>query len=156
MLLLLFEIDGIRYGLDTRSVLSVVADEVSRPLPGAPVGVAGLLLHAGEPIPVIDVNVLVTGAPARRRLSTRIVIVPFEQGAPGARIGLRLERANDAVRIDPAAFREIGVTAPDAPCLGPVAELGDGEWIQRVEVATLLTPELQASLRGGFQPVAPE
>lgn len=155
MLLLLFEIGGVRYGLDTRGVLAVVEDEVSRPLPGAPVGVAGLLLHAGEPIPVIDVSVLVTGTPAGRRLSTRIVIVPFEQGAPGARIGLRLERANDAVRVDPAAFRDIGVTAPDAPCLGPVAEIGNGEWVQRVEVTSLLTPELQASLRGTLQSAGP-
>lgn len=151
MLLLLFEIGGVRYGLDACSVLSVVADAISRPLPGAPAGVAGLLLHAGEPIPVIDVSALVTGTPAGRRLGTRIVIVPFEQGAPGARIGLRLERANDAVRIDADAFRDIGVTAPDAPCLGPVAELGDGEWVQKVEVAALLTPEVRASLQGCLQ-----
>lgn len=151
VLLLLFEIGGVRYGLDSREVLAVVADELDRTLIGAPPGIAGLLLHAGEPIPVIDVSSVVTGTPAARRLSTRIVIVPYPQGAAGARIGLRLERANDAVRLDPAAFRDIGVTAADAPCLGPVAALGDGGWVQRVEAAALLTPALQASLQSALQ-----
>lgn len=154
MLLLLFDVNGTRYGLDVRDVLVVVADECSRPLPGAPSGVAGLLLHGGKPIPVIDVTEVITGKPARRRLSTRIVIVPFEDGTPGARIGLRLERANDAVHVDPAAFRDIGVTAVDSPCLGPIADLGDGLVVQLVKVDSLLTPALKASLLGTPPPEA--
>lgn len=148
VLLLLFEIKGVRYGLPARDVIELVPDGITRPLPGAPSGVVGLLVRGGKPIPVIDVSEIITGIPAERRLSTRIAIVPHGYGQPGACIGLRLERASDAARIALSAFREIGVTAADAPCLGPIATWGDGKMVQRVELDRLLTPALKASLKG--------
>lgn len=152
MWLVLFSVKGIRYGLDARDVIVVVADRQCRPLPGAPSGVAGLIMHGGKPIPVIDVSEALTGAPAERRLSTRIVIVPYKPAGPEARIGLRLERSNDAARIERSAFSEIGVNAPDTPCLGPIADLGGGWLVQLVEIDRLLTPAIKASLQGSAAP----
>lgn len=141
MLLLTFEIDRVRYGIDAREVLEVVVDGISRPLPGAPAGVPGLLLHRGTPIPIIDVAEIVTGTPAKPRLSTRIFVVGLEQGGHGVRFGLRVEAATDAVELQPEAFREIGIHLPGAPCLGAVARLSDG-LIQLVHVRDLLSPAI--------------
>lgn len=152
MWLVLFTIKGIRYGLNARDVLVVVADRECRPLPGAPSGVVGLMMHDGKPIPVIDVGEAITGVPAERKLSTRIVIVPYKPAGPDARIGLRLARANDAARVEASAFSEIGVSAPDTPCLGPVADLGGGWLVQLVEVERLLTPAIRASLQPSSVP----
>ncbi|GAB2921980.1 chemotaxis protein CheW [Paraburkholderia jirisanensis] len=84
MLFLLFDLDGDRYALDAREIVEVLALRPVRPVPGAPVWVAGVAQRHGAPLPVVDVPRLALGRPARQLLSTRLVIVRYESGASDA------------------------------------------------------------------------
>jgi chemotaxis-related protein WspB len=145
MLLLLFRIGEERYGVDAIDVSEVLSDEPLRPLPGAPPGVAGLLALADDMVVVLDVAESVTGTPARRCRSTRIMVIRPGVGVPGARLGLRVEGLTDAVQVDPVQFSELPLAAAQAPCLGPVARL-EGGLVQRLRIEDLLSPAVRASL----------
>lgn len=143
-LYLQFEIDGHRYLVDARSVAAVLPLPALKPLPGAPVGVAGAANHQGAPVPVIDLTALATGRAAPDRLSTRLVLARYP--APGGErlLGLVAERATSVARLDEKEFSEPGVTA--APWLGGVAPEARGGLAQRVDVVELLPPALRDAL----------
>jgi chemotaxis-related protein WspB len=142
MLLLLFKIAETRYGIDAREVLEVRSDTALRPLPGSPRGVIGLLMLRGDPVPVIDVSLVISDSPARNRRSTRILIVATDHKTL---VGLRVEGAIDAVRVDDSKFAEVGLAVPGAPCLGPVASLDDG-LVQKVIPSSLFSPDIRSSI----------
>jgi chemotaxis-related protein WspB len=145
MLLVLFKIAEAHYGLDARTVTEIVPAIPLRPFPGAPAGVAGLLTHRGQAVPVVDLRMLTVGESCAPRLSTRILVAEYPPGPPGARIGLRVESADDAIVVDPADFMDTGVTAPDAPYLGRVIQHGRG-LIQLIDIERLIPQSLQLCL----------
>jgi chemotaxis-related protein WspB len=145
MLLVLFRIAEEQYGVDARAVTEIVPAIPLRPFHGAPAGVAGLLTHRGQAVPVIDLGMLTGGEPCAPRLSTRIVVAEYLRGPPGARIGLRVESANDAIQVEPADFMDTGVTAPDARYLGKVIQHRLG-LIQLIDIERLIPESLQQCL----------
>jgi chemotaxis-related protein WspB len=145
MLIVLFKIAGEQYGLDARTLTEILPAIPLRPFPGAPAGVAGLLTHRGEAVPVIDLALLTGGEPCPSRLSTRIVIADYSPGPPGARIGLRVEYADDAIQVKTEDFRDAGVTAPDARYLGKIIQHPLG-LIQLIDVERLIPEPLQQCL----------
>ena len=148
MLLVLFNIGSERFGLDARELTEVLPAVPLRPVLGMPQGVAGLLLHREALVPVIDLDVLTSGRPCATRLSTRILVAHYRAGPEGARIGLRVDRANDTETVDPAEFEDSGLTAAKPPYFGPVLRRGL-RTIQLVNVDQLLTDEVRASLFTG-------
>jgi len=89
---------------------------------------------------------LILGRTARRRLSTRIVIVNCSgtDDAP-RKLGLIAEKATATVRLDPAQFSESGVSNGETPYLGPVARDAQG-LIQWLSVPQLLPPTVRSVL----------
>jgi chemotaxis-related protein WspB len=77
--------------------------------------------YRGRFIPAVDLSLRETGIPARRWLSTRILVV---QGRDGDLLGLVAEQAATMLRLDPADF-------------APFAK-GPQGLVQRVELADLL------------------
>lgn len=146
MLLVLFNIGAARYGLSADAVTRIEPDAPLRALPGAPNGVIGLLAAPEGPVPVIDLSLLTLGTRAPGRINTRILLVRWPSDGVDALIGLRVEHADDALRVEPADFETTGIATPDAPFLGPVVRHGGG-FVQRIELDALLTPALQTSLR---------
>lgn len=144
MLFLLFQLGEERYALDVACVAEVLPLVGVRPIPQAPPAVAGVFSCRGTLLPAVDLCQLILGRPARRRMSTRLVIVdhPGEQGEVH-RLGLIAERVTETARLDAAAFVASGVEVSTAPYLGPIAVDTRG-LVQRVEVRGLLS----ASLRG--------
>ncbi|BAL27275.1 chemotaxis protein CheW [Azoarcus sp. KH32C] len=138
MLFLLFQLGEERYVLDTASVAEVLPLVGMRPIPHAPPGLAGVFSWRGTPLPAIDLAQLILGRPARRRLSTRLILVdyPAEAGGP-TRLGLIAEGVTETVRLDPADFTDAGPAVDAAPYLGPVANDGRG-LVQRFELRHLL------------------
>jgi chemotaxis-related protein WspB len=168
MLFLLFDLDHDRYALDAREIVEVLALRPVRPIPGAPAWVAGVAQRHGAPLPVVDVAQLALGRPARQRLSTRLVIVRYENRAPvphdgasndgasgdGASVhllGLIVESATQTRRIARTQFADTGIATPHARWLGPVASDG-GTLVQWVQVQHMLSDEVKALL---FVPAAP-
>lgn len=142
-LFLQFEIGGHRYLIEARTVAAVLPRPGLKPLPGAPAGVAGVANYQGRPVPVIDLAELATGRPAADRLSTRLVLVRYRAPSGEKLLGLVAERATSVARVDEKTFAPAGVAA--APWLGGVTP-ASGALAQRVEIESLLPPELRAVL----------
>ncbi|WP_240156451.1 chemotaxis protein CheW, partial [Burkholderia sp. Ax-1720] len=73
MLFLLFELEGARYALDAADIAEVLPLAAAKPIPGAPAWVAGIVIHRGVPVPVIDVSRLALGRAAAPRRSARTI-----------------------------------------------------------------------------------
>ncbi|KWF21973.1 chemotaxis protein CheW [Burkholderia pseudomultivorans] len=138
-LFLMFELEGERYALDAAGIDAVLPLAATKAVPGAPDWIAGLLMHGGQPVPVIDVPMLALGRRAHALRSTRLVMVRYRTGPAAAErlIGLIVERATQTMRIDRAAFRASGVSTLRTRWLGQVANTPDGI-VQQVSVSDLL------------------
>ena len=143
MLFILFQIGRDRYALSASGIIEVLPLTNLKRVPGAPVGVAGVLNYHGNPVPVIDLNEMMLAEPAARRLSTRIILVkyPLEAQHPHP-LGLIAEHATNMIRRSIQDFVETGVESENAPYLGRVAN-DTGGLIQWIEVERLLTPEVR-------------
>ena len=138
MLFLYFQLGEDRYALDCSQVIEVVPLLAIKQIPQAPAAVAGAFNYRGKPVPVIDLSVLALGRPARRHMSTRIVIVTYPDGDGTQHLlGLIAEKATKTVRRDATDFTSSGVLSDGAPYLGPVASDPDG-LLQWIEVKKLL------------------
>ena len=97
MLFLQFRIGQDLLALAAASIVEIVPLTMLRPVRGE-----GLSFDwRGRFIPAVDLSLRDTGTPARRRLSTRIVVV---RGGDGEPWGLIAEQATTMVRLDPADF----------------------------------------------------
>ena len=137
MLLLFFELGSHRYALDASVIREVLPLVEIRPIPQAPPAVSGVFDFRGTLVPVIDLSVLVTGAPAATRLNTRIVIVDYPTGGGETRpLGVIAERAIRTERRESADFVHAGVSNDAAAYLGPVLRDSAGlvQWIDVTRV----------------------
>jgi chemotaxis-related protein WspB len=143
MLFLLFQLDTDWYALDAGQIVEVLPMVEIKQIPQAPPGIAGLFNYRGQPVPAVDLSALALGTPARRRISTRLVLVhyPDAQGVPRL-LGLVAEKATEALRREAGDFREAGLRSSGAPWLGPVCADARG-MIQWVQAQKLLSPEIR-------------
>jgi chemotaxis-related protein WspB len=144
MLFLLFELDRDRYALDAGRIVEVLPLVDLKRVPRAPPAIAGVLRYRGTPVPVIDLCQVALERPARRRLSTRIVLVR-SSGEDGReqQLGLIAEAATETLRREPSDFRTAGITNGAASYLGPVTEDARG-LIQWIDVDRLLPEPVRA------------
>jgi chemotaxis-related protein WspB len=143
MLFILFQIGRDRYALSARSIIEVLPLMNLKRVPCAPVGVAGVFNYRGAPVPVVDLNEMMLGEPAARRLSTRIIVVKYPLDALHSRaLGLIAEHATNMIQRSLQDFIETGVESDSARYLGRVTNDAEG-LIQWIEVERLLTPEVR-------------
>lgn len=144
-MLVLFTLDGDRYGIPVRDVVEITPLVRLRKIPLTPPWVAGLFNYRGSAIPVIDLCRLTGASPCRLRLSTRIIVVNYPQADAGRPLGIIAEQVTEVVRLAEQDFAPAALRVEDAPFLGKVAVLPEGI-IQRIEVAGLLPETLRDSL----------
>lgn len=154
MLLLTFQIGAHRFALDTRQVIRVLPMVEHRPLPQAPPGVAGVFGYRGAPVPLIDLSAIALGSQASVRMSTRIILVEYEDGDETHPLGLLAEKTTETLRRAEADFTDSGLTLEGSPWLGPITH-DDRGMIQRVEVQALLPDSVRAVLFRQPQPSLP-
>ena len=143
MLFLLFQLGKDRYAIDVHRVVEVLPMVAVKRIPQAPAAVQGAFNYRGTTVPLIDVSQLALGRPAQARLSTRIVVVDYPDGAGQSRmLGLLAEHVTETFNRAAGDFQDSGVSLPEAPYLGRVAsdEQGLVQWIQ---VEHLLTVEVR-------------
>jgi chemotaxis-related protein WspB len=146
MLFLLFQLGADRYALPAGEVTEVLPLVALKSLPGAPLGVAGLIDYRGTAVPVVDLSALTLGRPAAQRVSTRVLMVKYPLARDETRLlGLIAEKATETMARQPEDFKPTGVTSESTRYLGPVAHDPRG-LIQRIEIDALLTPALRAAL----------
>lgn len=146
MLLLVFEAGNNRYGIEASEIIEVVPVVSFKRIPHAPAYVAGLFNYRGSVVPVIDLQALLGETPARRLLSTRVMVVRFSSAhGPERQLGLLAERITETRRCRPEELQPAGVKPEEAKYLGPVlAE--SGSFVQKVTVSEILSEDVKQIL----------
>jgi chemotaxis-related protein WspB len=143
MLVLTFHLGGERFGLPVDLVREVLAWPSLRQLPSAPDYVAGMLNYHGELVPVIDLNHLTGALACRPLMSSRIMLVSYGlRGGTPRLLGLLAQGVVGTSKVDPIELTEHGLKLDEAPYLGQLVVTG-GETMQLVDIAKLLTPEVE-------------
>lgn len=139
MLALTFQVGADRMAVDVRRVREVVPRVRLAPATGGPPWAAGVFVHRGRVVPVVDLYRLVGAGECPPLLSSRIVLVPFPPGSDRL-VGLLASQVADV--------REL----PDPPAGGPAGGLGapvaDGTGVLRLldPDRLLAEPHLTAAL----------
>jgi chemotaxis-related protein WspB len=141
VLFLLFRLGSDCYALDTSRVVEILPLVDIRTMPRSPSKIVGTINYRGAFVPVLDFSDLAFGARATPRLSTRIVLIRFDEQAQHL-LGLIVENATETLRLEPGAFVSPGIVNNSAKYLGPIA-MGPHGMVQRLELDQLLPASLQ-------------
>lgn len=121
MLILLFYLGDAMYGINCEKIREICPLVKLEKIPHAPEYFAGLFKYRGAIVPVIDLRRLIQDKPCDMRLSTRIILVDFqnEKGTSYV-VGFMAERVTETVRQSKEAFVSSGVNLGGAPFLGGI------------------------------------
>ena len=145
MMILLFSVNGDKYGINVRDIAEVLPSVALKHFPNGPEHIAGLLNYRGLAVPVIDLTLLMTAQASRNRISSRIVLIDFHHEDESRQLlGLLIEKITETLRIPDNAFTHSGVITHESPFLGDIAIHND-IMIQIVNVRKIL-PEPVRSL----------
>jgi chemotaxis-related protein WspB len=146
VLFLLFNLGADRYAIAASEVAQVLPLVSVKPIPQAPVGLAGLFDLHGTLVPAIDLRLAMVGEPAAQSLSTRLIVISSLDGAGARRaIGLIAEKVTRTVDWDPATFVDCGIRTGCASYAGPMARDSD-RLVQRLDPAELLPATIRDAL----------
>ncbi len=146
MLMLLFYVGPDRYALTCSQVVEVIPLVELRKLYHAPEYMAGLFNYRGSIVPVLDLCDLIQGSGSRNCLSTRIILVKYQQTNQNSRlIGLMAERVTDTVDVLESQFKEEAIHLENAAYLGKIIMDEQGT-IQELRLESLLSKQAQAFL----------
>ena len=138
MLFLVFQLGPDRYAIEAAHVVEVLPLVNSKHIPRAPLGVAGVFDYHGTPVPLIDFTELAQGTPSRKWMSTRIILVNYQDKSGTMRLlGFLAEHVTETMHRSEEDFADSGVVS-DAPYLGRVITDAAGI-IQRIGIQNLLS-----------------
>jgi purine-binding chemotaxis protein CheW len=101
--ILIFEVDGQRHGIAAADVQVLLPALTIAPLPGAPVGVEGVINLRGAVVPVLDVRRRF-GMPAKELgLADHFIVVRWQDRLTA----LHVDRALELVRLNIGALAEV-------------------------------------------------
>lgn len=127
---LLVTVGGKRFALDAGEVIEVLPVVAFRPAGTGPKWLLGLFNVRGALLPLVDLSIIVDGAPTELRLGSRIVVLRLEgdlfEGATRS-VGLLVPEVTGlAVRDFQAMGAHEGFSFAGAPHLGPTIVDDDG------------------------------
>jgi purine-binding chemotaxis protein CheW len=96
LLVLTFETNGERFGVDAAIVVEVIRSCATTPLPGAPEAIEGVLDLRGELVPVVDLRARSAGIP--RPISTDDHLIVLLAGEE--KLAVRVDRVLDLASIE--------------------------------------------------------
>jgi chemotaxis-related protein WspB len=143
MLLLMCQVGSNRYAIDSCNVREVLPRVNLHRLSGDAPWLAGLLIHRGAAIPVLDLTQLTEQTPCPNRLSCRILIVETDLSGAPRNIGLLVEQVGLA-EIQSATKEESGEQA-GSTALGRLC-LDDQGIFQLIDLSRLVPESRQAVL----------
>jgi chemotaxis-related protein WspB len=151
MLVLTFQAGNEKLALDLRRVREVVPRVRLTPLSGMPEWHAGVFVHRGDVVPVIDLHRLAGAEVCPPHLSSRIVLVAPRRA--GARLVGLLASQVVATRELPIDGIAVTGRASDSPSFGAV--VADGKGVIRVFDPDSFLPEtFWSKLLGGAEGAA--
>jgi chemotaxis signal transduction protein len=131
------ELSGHRYALPMEQVIELALCVRSRPLPGAPFVVEGMVNHGGTAIPLVSLR-RVLGLPVRETWNDHLIVVQ----TPTRIVALRVDRAVGLLTVDDAAVTS---AAPSRQVRGVVV-LADNDLLYIQDVDALLSLSEDAEL----------
>jgi purine-binding chemotaxis protein CheW len=148
---LIFEVDGQRYGLPSADVRELVRAVTITPLPDAPAVIEGVVNVRGTVLPVLDMR-------ARFRLPAKALDLSdhFIVASAGSRgVILHVDGATHLALLDEASIQSSESLGPNATYVAGVAKLEDGMVLIH-DLATFLSDAEGASLDAAMRgPVLP-
>jgi chemotaxis-related protein WspB len=146
MRVLTFQVGADRLALPLASVVEVVPRvRLHRPT-GAAAWLAGLLLHRGEAVPVVDLFALAGAGECPAALSSRIILVPTPAEGTAGLLGLLAAQVADVRELPADAPRLPSPCTPGQPDFGPMTVEG-GEVLRLVDLRRLLPEAGRSQLR---------
>ncbi|MDB4987566.1 MAG: Positive regulator of CheA protein [Myxococcaceae bacterium] len=107
LVVLVFELDGHRYAIDTDSVLEIVRAVQPVRLAKAPAVIAGVINARGEVLALLDLRARFELPTTPVRVHDVFVIVQSQT----RRLALRADRASELMRVPRASMSALGTTA---------------------------------------------
>ncbi|MEI6090529.1 MAG: chemotaxis protein CheW [bacterium] len=104
MLVVLFDIDGQKFGIDSQYIKEVIPYVQSNPVLYAPPYIIGEIIYQEEAIPLIDLNMLFSGNPADEYFSSRIAILRLLHEPQGLKIALLANKMTKTVNCEDNEF----------------------------------------------------
>jgi chemotaxis signal transduction protein len=124
MLALTFQVGSDRVAVDVRRVREVVPRVRLTPAAGGPAWVAGVFVHRGRAVPVIDLYRLAGAGECPPHLSSRIILLPDPAGGPDALIGLLATGVAEIRELpDPTAGSDARTESLFGPAVADGADL---------------------------------
>ena len=128
---MLVRVQAQRYAVAATRIVQVLPTLEWRTVPGTSRETLGLVDYHARPVPLVDLSLVLGGAPTPLSMGSRILILD------GIRLGVLVEQVLGTWHRDPS-----GAAAPhdrplDAPYLGPILS-DSGGMIQHIEVDQLL------------------
>jgi purine-binding chemotaxis protein CheW len=120
--LLIFEVGGQRYGLPAADVREVLRAVTLTPLPHAPALVEGVINVRGTLIPVLDLRARFRLPPQPLDHTDHLIVAR----AAVRLVALRVDRALELARPDPAAVERAEAVVPGVVYVAHLAKLPDG------------------------------
>lgn len=144
-MLLLFKINGERYGLDVADVVELLPYVVLQRLPKSPTYIAGLMNLRGRIVPVVDLSILLCDRPVRRLMSSRIILIRPVKSETRL-VGLLAENVTETIKVAEDIFTDTGIQPETNTFVDKVAMHPAGV-IQIVTPTKLLPNEVKMMLR---------
>jgi len=146
MRVLTFQVGADRLALPLASVVEVVPRvRLHRPA-GTPAWLAGMFLHRGRAVPVVDLFALAGAGECPAALSSRIILVPAPAEGLTDLLGLLAAQVADIRELPADTPRLPSLCTPGQPDLGPMTVEG-GEVLRLVDVPRLLPESGRGPLR---------
>jgi chemotaxis-related protein WspB len=145
MLCLTFEVGENWYAIEAQEVIEIIPPVNLSVIPKAPDYFAGRFNYRGTIVPVLDLRSLMMGFPAKRLLSTRIIVVKYKVGEETHSLGLLCEKVMDIIRIKIDELQTPGYITEETSYLGKLINLRKGI-VQLVSVKDLLPSFVKNSL----------
>ncbi len=138
---LVFEIEGHRYGLPTADVQELLRAVTVVPLPQAPAMIEGVINVRGHIVPVVDLRKRFH-LPAKAAESTDHIILAW---AGKQSVALRVDRATDLLEFSERDVEEASGVVPGAEYIAWIAKLSD-DLVLIYDLRTFLSREESAAL----------
>jgi purine-binding chemotaxis protein CheW len=120
--LLVFEVGGQRYGLPAADVRELLRAVTLTPLPQAPAIVEGVINVRGVLVPVLDIRGRFHLPPKPPEPTDHLIVAR----AGGRLVALRVDRAVELTRLEPAAVERAEAVVPGVAYVAHMAKLPDG------------------------------
>ncbi|MDB4972662.1 MAG: Positive regulator of CheA protein [Myxococcaceae bacterium] len=122
LVVLVFEIEGHRYAVDTDTVTEIVRAVQPLRLPKAPAVIAGVINARGSVLPLLDLRVRFGLSQVPLRAHDVFVLVQ----TPKRRLALRADRASELMRVPRSVIVSLRDAVPRAEFAAGTAVLPDG------------------------------